>query len=198
MKGEDDVQGRIRGLLNVELEKRISLAGEKRPRACVHNYRHPLDNRKQIAGERNENYNRISTETHVNLPVVQTIGLCMLGSESPEDWQGTICEDDIDAQRCPVFAAKESAEQVREAFETQIRDIDWVRTNMPEVYALLWVLGSDKLEAPAPPTPAEVAEPEPADMAPLPWWSRLILKLLGFAIEDGRLVQVKKLPPASS
>ena len=153
MRSETDVQDRIRYLLTQEINRRMEEASARLPHLCKHNYRHPLDVRKEIATELNPHYNRVSAK---NLPV---IGLCMLGSESPETWAGNICEDPIDAKRCPVFASLKSKESVQAEFYEQLRDLDWVSRDLPEVYGLLWALGS--------PT-----------MPKLPWWKRILFRIL--------------------
>ena len=153
MRTEADVQDRIRYLLTEEINRRVAEARTRLPHLCRHNHRHPLDVRKEIAGEPNGQYNRLGRKS---LPV---IGLCMLGAESPDTWPGTICEDPIDAKRCPVFSPRATKDSVQAEFYTQLRDLDWVSRDLPEVYGLLWALGS------------------PA-MPQLPWWKRLLLRFL--------------------
>lgn len=145
MKSEVEIQDRIRHLLTVELDKRVAEASVRLPHKCQHNYRHTLDVRKSVLGEPNEQYNQISGK---HLPV---IGLCMLGAEDPTEWNSTICEDPIDAQRCPYFNPIDSKAKLEEDFKRQIKDLDWVTEHMPEVAGLLWALGSKT-------------------MPKLPWW----------------------------
>ena len=200
MKGESDIRGRLNQLLAEELNRRIASASEKLPRRCTHNYRHPLDQRKKVDGESNENYNRITDNR--GLPVVQTIGLCMLGSKDPETWGGTICEEPLDAIRCPVFEPAKTKAQLLKEFREQLRDEVWTKENFPEVFSLLWILEEtndqaqiaavqDKVEAliqaeeAPPPEPDPVTPPaDPYDStldAPvtLPWWRAWLLRLLG-------------------
>jgi hypothetical protein len=153
MRTETDVQDRIRYLLTQEINRRLTEATARLPHLCKHNYRHPLDVRKEIAGEPNHQYNRVNGRS---LP---TIGLCMLGSENPETWPGNICEDAIDAKRCPVFSAAASKESIQKEFYNQLRDLEWVSRDLPEVYGLLWALGSSTLPQ-------------------LPWWKRLLFRFL--------------------
>ena len=153
MRTEVEVQDRIRYLLTQEFNRRVETASERLPHLCRHNYRHALDVRKDIAGEANEHYNRVSAR---KLPV---IGLCMYGAEDPQTWPGNVCEEPIDAKRCPVFAVRASKEALQEEFNQQLRDLDWVSKDMPEVYGLLWALGS-------------------ATMPRLPWWKRLLFRVL--------------------
>jgi hypothetical protein len=114
--------------------------------------------RKRVDGELNPNYNRIS------LAVVQdqSIGLCTLGKDTAEEWNGTICEDPIDAQRCPYFQSKTTKEDLSREFQEQTNDIGWLEHNLPEVYGLMWALS------------------EPVK---LPWWKRLWFWALRIRIE---------------
>lgn len=153
MRADSEVQDRIRHLLTVELDRRVAAACSRLPQGCRHNHRHPLDIRKKVAGETNEWYNRLSSE---GLPV---IGLCMLNAESPAQWQGTICEDPIDAQRCPYFTPVATKETVAADFYTQLKDLEWVARNVPEIYGLLWALGSESVPK-------------------LPWWKALWFRFL--------------------
>jgi hypothetical protein len=186
MKANSDIQGRIRELLDEELTRRVRLAEERLPRACVYNHRHPLDSRKLLNGEDNPNFNRITRGE--SLPVLQTIGLCMFGSENPETWSGTICEDPIDACRCPpqAFTPRVQRDDVAREFEEKIKDLDWVGKNLPQVCALLWVLeevspSSNEV------APTEISQEELPTIE-LPWWLRLVMWV-------GGLDRYKLVPP---
>ncbi len=162
MRSEVEIQDRIRQLLQEAFAKQLEDHQEKLPHRCVHNHRQPLDSRRTVNGEPNPNYNRISNK---ELPVLQTIGLCMYGAENPDDWKGTICEEPIDAQRCPLFESKVPKEILEQEFGEKLKDIEWVRANLPEVNGLLWAISSEQLpEAPAEPVAA--SEPE-APLVPL-------------------------------
>jgi len=153
MRSESEVQARIRHLLSVELDRQIEAARARLPHKCRHNHRQALDVRKEIEGEPNPGYNRVTGA----LPV---IGLCMLGADNPEQWNGTICEDPIDALRCPYYdSPSDTKATVEAAFYSRIRDLEWVRQNLPEVYGLLWALGSDTMPS-------------------LPWWKALWFKFI--------------------
>lgn len=146
MRSTEDIEGRLRELLLAELTRR--LAREKLPELCAHNHRQALDHRRTVYGETNESYNRISRGVEevdgkrVALPVVQSIGLCMLGSQDIESWPGSICEEPIDAQRCPYFQYKLTRAEVYDEFAMQVTNPDWVETTLPAVHSLLWVLGA--------------------------------------------------------
>ena len=181
MRTDTEVQDRIRLLLSHELDRRVNEGRLRLPHKCVHNHRHSLDVRKEIEveGERESNpdYNRVGpTNVEIrqglqrHLPV---IGLCMLGSEDPEQWAGTICEDPIDAQRCPYYTTTITRESVEQEFKQHLQDLDWVRVNLPEVYGLLWALGSDT-------------------MPKLPWWKALWFRLV--QIRPDALIKPPALP----
>lgn len=144
MKTADEVRNRVVELLGAELDRRVLEASERLPHRCVNNHRQPLDSRRRVEGESNPTFNRVSagTDRGRGLPVVQTIGLCMLGSDDPEVWAGTICEDAVDAKRCPYFSPAQSKAELFAEFTNDLRDTEWVQANLPEVAALLWVLES--------------------------------------------------------
>jgi hypothetical protein len=151
-----EIHDRIRGILVTELDRRVFEAARRLPIYCVHNRRQPLDTRKTIDGVPNPHYN--STDTS------RTIGFCMIDASCPEEWRGTICEDGVDAQRCPTFTPRVSREQLWDEFTTQLQNPTWLEENMPAVTALLWAL-----EESSPPK--------------LPWWKRLWFKFLRIQVE---------------
>jgi hypothetical protein len=153
VKSEAEVRSRLATLLTEEVTARVESLAERLPHKCTHNYRHPLDSRKQVNGEPNEHYNRVSYER--GLPVLQTVGLCMLGSEQPEEWPGLVCDEPIDAKKCPYFTPKASREEVLKEVTTQVQDGAWVEKNLPEAHALMWAL-------------------EDITLPKLPWWGRFL------------------------
>jgi hypothetical protein len=165
MKATSEIESRIRYLLVQELNARVQLAERRLPHLCTHNHRQPLDVRKTVEGEHNEDYNRITRGS--SLPVAQTIGLCMLGAESPSDWPGNICEDPIDAQRCPYFNPRFNKQALWTSFAGQIRDPEWLQVNMAEVYGLLWSLNA-------------------AELPKMPAWKRFWYRLLRIRVEPLR------------
>lgn len=190
MKPDADIQVRIRELLDEEFRSRVEASQERLPVCCLYNHRQPLDTRKMVQGVENTQYNRITRgDGRLGLPVVQTIGLCMYGAQDPTTWPGTICEDPIDAMRCPpqAFTPKVTPEQVQREFEAQIKDSDWVRKNLPEVNALLWVLGTEKMPEPEPVLPPT---PSPPPVV-LSGWAKFVLWLAG-------LKRYRLLPPGNS
>lgn len=123
-----------------ELDRRVAEASERFPTRCLNNYRHPLDTQKQIEGEPNSGYNRITDKQ--GLPVIQTIGFCLLNCEDPENWDGTICEEPIDAKKCPDFKQAKTKADILPELARDLKDADWVKGNQPELFTLLWVLGA--------------------------------------------------------
>lgn len=151
MRSDDQIRCRIRELLVEELNRRVQEATQRRPCLCIHNHRQPLDERKEVYGEVN-GYNRISNGN--GEAVAQMLGLCMLGAESPEEWKGTICEDDLDAQRCPYFEPTKTKETIWVEFQKDVSDPQWLAAHLPAVSELSWALGQG-------------SEPQ------LPWWKHL-------------------------
>lgn len=170
MRSQADIEDRIRFLLCEELTRRVQEAQTRLPHLCRHNHRQPLDTRKTVEDMPNDTYNR--TTDRNGLPVVQTIGLCMLGAETPETWPGNICEDPIDAQRCPYFDPSANKDSIYRLFKDNIADLEWVRANMSELYGLLWTLENGRTS--------------------LPWWKRLWFMVLRIRVEP-----VRKTPDAA-
>ena len=167
MKNRDEIQNRIHTLLLAELDRRVAEANQRLPGRCQHNHRQPLDSRKEVAGEPNDGFNRVDRR---HLPVVQTIGLCMLGADDPAEWQGDICDEPLDAQRCPSFTPTRTKDDILAEFRQDIEDEVWLSANLPAVAALLWALD------------------ESAPNYHLPWWKRLWFRFLRLRTEPVRTV----------
>jgi hypothetical protein len=140
MKTKSEIETRIKELVCAELDRRVAEASERLPTRCVNNYRHPLDTRKQLEGEPNSEYNRITDKR--GLPVVQTIGFCLLGCNDPQNWEGTICEEPIDAKKCGDFKPMKGKAEILPELSHDLKSTAWVDENMPELLSLLWVLGA--------------------------------------------------------
>lgn len=167
MKTADEVRNRVVELLEAELDRRVQEASERLPHRCVHNHRQPLDVRRQVEGGPNPLYNRVTrgADAGRGLPVVQEIGLCMLDAETPEEWKGTICDDPIDAKRCPYFVPAQGKAELLAEFTRQLQDSAWVQENFPEVHALLWVL-------------------ETMQVPRISWWKRLWFSVMRIKVEE--------------
>ena len=185
-KTTTEIEDRIRFLLAKELEMRVRRASQRLPHRCVHNLRQPLDTRTTVEGDANPYYNRITMGVGpegVPIPVHQTIGLCTFKDTATDlDCQAllTICEDPIDAQRCPVFSPRETKETLWAEFEMQVQNSVWLHENLPEVYGLYWALDS-------------------TCYVKVPWWARVLYRLLRIRPEPLRPSAdlMKLLPPAT-
>lgn len=166
MKAETEIYSRLRGLLVRELDRRMAEAGKRLPHLCIHNRRQALDFRKMVEGEPNPNYNCIDAAEGS-----PEIGLCFYGSEDLQTWPGNICEEAIDAQRCPLFTPKLSKEGILTQFRQDLAQPGWISENLPAVAELLWVL-------------------DLAKTTPIPWWRRLWHKVLRIRVEP--VVEAKK------
>ena len=155
MRSKDEIEGRIRFLLAEALKHRVREASRRLPVLCRHNFQQPLDTRRQLHGEPNPGFNRITVDS--GEAVTQRIGLCMLGSDDPERWGGTICEDPSDAQRCPLFEPRLSKAMIWQDYHDTLQDVEALRESLPEIYGLIWAL-------------------EPAEnwlnISQVPWWKR--------------------------
>lgn len=176
MKTQIEIQDRIHTLLLDEFDRRLQEASRRLPHLCRHNHRQTLDARKQIAGEPNDGYNRVDRH---GLPVVQSIGLCGLGMEDAGNWNGDVCDEAIDAQRCPHFQPTLDKPALLESFKQQVTSPEWLQAHLPEVYGLMWALEST------------------SSNFHLPWWKRLWFRLWRFRVEpikpmsDGTWVQIE-------
>ena len=151
MRDQGAIRARIKTLLVEELQDRVREAQRRLPHLCVHNHAQIMDSTRELDGESNPGYNRLDRR---HLPVASSVGLCMLGAEDIDQWPGNICDEPLDAQRCPYFEAKLGKAELLSVFRTQVQSVDWLTENMPEVASLVWVLGD---------TPANHH---------LPWWAR--------------------------
>lgn len=170
MKTQNEIEDRIRYLLVLEIDRRVLEANQRLPHRCTHNHHQSLDTRQQVDGEPNETFNRVTDRQ--NLPVLQTIGLCMVGAEHPDAWQGTICEDPVDAQRCPLFTPMQTKKEIETSFWQDVSDSVWVQEHLPEMYGLFWALQR---------SPGEIR---------LPWWKRFWYRFLRIQVEP-----VHNIPP---
>lgn len=158
MKDYAEILIRARELAAEERERRYEQAQLRLPHRCTHNHRQVLDTRRAVEGEANPTYNRVTADG------AQTIGLCMLGAEDAETWPGTICEDPIDAQRCPYYNPAQSLDEVLDELHRDLSNPEWLAANMPELSALVWVL-------------------EESTLPKLPWFRQFLLRFRRFKIE---------------
>jgi len=124
MKSEGKIKQKLKQVRFRHLKKRIDVSLKKVPRNCVHNERHVV----------------------LNSDNPEPVGLCMYNSETPEQWGGVICDDEIDgcikqAQDCPFFVASKSKGAITEEFQTLIDgEVGPLASEYPDVAALQWML----------------------------------------------------------
>lgn len=144
MRSEKEIHRQVESLVNHHFEDQVQEKTRRLPNNCVHHLNHNIDVRERVNGERNPAYNRLDGK--IGLEVV---GLCMYGSEDKESWPGNICEDELDAIRCPLFTPLQSVGEIKEEFENQLKDPHWVKEKLPEVAALLWVTAGTRIMKPS-------------------------------------------------
>jgi hypothetical protein len=88
----------------------------------------------------------------------------MMRAETPDQWQGTICDEPIDAGRCPYFTPSQSKEELFAQFTLELQYPSWVQQALPEVAALLWVL--ELTQAPS-----------------ISWWKKLWFRFIRVRLE---------------
>lgn len=140
MRSESDIIARARDLVLQAWKKRLSEAQKRIPHHCTYHHEQLLDFDPEISGESNPGYNRVD---RVSLPVLKsqnTLGICLYGVSDPSSWTGTICEEDIDAMRCPLFKSRFDISGLWETFQKDMANPNWVEENLPEMQTILWVL----------------------------------------------------------
>ena len=77
--------------------------------------------------------------------------VCLLDSNVPKEWEGTICDPSV-PNTCPFFRAEKTKESIETAFNKEFEDliskndIGEVASKYPDVAALLWVLSEEQSE----------------------------------------------------
>lgn len=77
--------------------------------------------------------------------------VCLLDSNTPKEWEGTICDPSV-PNTCPFFKAFKTKEEIENEFNKGFEDlisqnnIGEVASKYPDVAALLWVLSEEQLE----------------------------------------------------
>ncbi len=168
MKDISQIEERLNRLVIEALDARMTDIQVRLPGKCRHNHRQPLDHRKTVYGGANPTYNRISTgaklKSQLPEPVDNKLGLCMFNGDNPAEWNGDLCEDPVDAQRCSKYDPIVNSKEIYDTFCKGLKDTEWLEANLPEVQSLLWVLGVG--------LDPEKDEPEPVPQLPS-FWKRL-------------------------
>lgn len=77
--------------------------------------------------------------------------VCLLDSNTPKEWEGTICDPSV-PNTCPFFKPFKTKEEIENEFNKGFEDlisqnnIGEVASKYPDVAALLWVLSEEQLE----------------------------------------------------
>lgn len=141
MRSRTEIENTIKHRI-LQTYKRMRVEATKRlPDRCRYNHRQALDPAPKYLDVPNPGYNRVDRR---RLPIVPEMGFCMFGAEHAAEWQGNLCDEPIDAQRCALFTSKTTEEQDRQALIANLQDPRWVEDNLPDVAALLWVLGQQE------------------------------------------------------
>lgn len=120
MKSRSQVIKKLRDVKYRYLHKKFKNQLKVSHRNCIHNYTH--------VGKDTED---MDTE----------VGLCLLGSSNPEEWKGTICDEDVQAQSCPFFKNKFSKDVMLRSFYEELEDETVVSAEYKDIAALQWVIG---------------------------------------------------------
>ena len=121
MRSEKELKRKLKQATFRVFQKRLEKELKIIPVNCVHNYRHRLDANNRIN----------SNETN-------TIGLCMLCSSNPENWDGRICDKPEDI--CDQFEHKKTKVVIKEEVQYLLNDFEYVARNHKDVAALRWDL----------------------------------------------------------
>lgn len=120
MKREGKVEEKLRDLRYEHLKSKMEENLTPVPENCKHNYQYTAED---DDGEE------------------VTVGLCMLGSDNPQEWPGNVCDAPQTAEKCPFFEPKKSEEELKEEFRDEID-----RGEYPDLTALQWVLDRELTE----------------------------------------------------
>ena len=74
--------------------------------------------------------------------------VCLLDSDKPQEWDGTICDPSI-PNTCPFFATQKTKEEIEKEVDDLLSsgDMGKIESVYPDLAELVWVLaGSDEIE----------------------------------------------------
>lgn len=142
MKNRDEIEARIRKLVDRYKTKYVNASQARVHRNCSFNRLHtPTGNY-----ESNKSWETgISPRRQVTLIVLEPerpVGICMYGSEKPETWSGDTCDDDDVSKKCPMFSPNRSSSSVEEEFDDHMQDDEYVLKHYPDVAALQWAVNA--------------------------------------------------------
>lgn len=144
MKSPEDIEHRLKKLVDRYKHKYISNAQRKLPSNCLYNRLHvPTGTAKSDSSKLWES--SLSPRRQVTLVVLQPerpVGLCTYGSENPETWNGDLCDDESISGPCTKFEPISSKDELTSAFNSLLKDDETVLETYPDIAALQWVLDS--------------------------------------------------------
>lgn len=117
MKSEGAIKHKIKQVRFRLTEKALRNARSKRPCNCKHS-----GLVRGVAGD-------------------EMFYVCLLDSDRPKDWDGTICDPSI-PPKCPYFEPEKTRERIEEEIWQVLNsgDIGKIASHYPDLAALLWVL----------------------------------------------------------
>jgi len=124
MRTEAEIRQKLKQVQFRHLKKLLEANFKQRPCNCAHN------------------------EVHQSLNGSgDPIGLCMYGSENPEEWEGVICDEAFGgitlARNCGTFKPHKTKIEIKAEFNALMEneDLGVIAAQYPDVAALLWTLG---------------------------------------------------------
>jgi len=167
MRSRQEILSRYKFVLAEEIERRVAEASRRSPHLCVHYQAHNLDTRREVHGEPNPLYNRITDADGALVP--EALGLCLYGAEDEVNWSGKLCSEVADAQTCPFFGPRVMKEDIEKDITDLTSNPEKLRAVLPEAYALVWVIGAIET------------------LPQLSWWQRLWWRWRKVQVEPLRL-----------
>ena len=124
MQDRGAIHHKLRQVQYRHLKREIELAYKKRPCNCIYNEVH----RTMCVEDKGE-----------------PIALCMFSAENPEEWQGIICDEELDglatARACDLFKVRRTKVEIKAEFQKLLEsDLGAVSHVYPDIAALMWVL----------------------------------------------------------
>lgn len=77
--------------------------------------------------------------------------VCLLDADTPQEWEGTICDPSI-PNTCPFFKPYKEREEIEESFNAKFDsllkegDMGKLASFYPDVAALVWVLSEEEID----------------------------------------------------
>lgn len=139
MKSKIEVLIRLHKIIKRHKAAHVRQLTEKTPHNCVYNYLHTEISQSRVR----ESEYPISPRRSNSLVVIQDprpIRVCTYGSDMPDSWNGTICDDISVSAPCQFFSSIKSAEEAGSEFDIMMKDDAETLDRYPDVAVLQWVL----------------------------------------------------------